>query len=146
MGTRYASGQHNSSAPPGILAFRHRRRSLLADVTHELRTPLTVIQGSVEGMIDGVYPADNGQLAALLDETRVLARLIDDLRTLALADSGALLLRKEPTDVGTLVAEELHARGVTLAGTGEVGIGNTTSASALASSNLPATTRMTLSG
>ncbi len=35
-----------------------QRRSLLADVTHELRTPLTVIQGNLEGMLDGVYPAD----------------------------------------------------------------------------------------
>jgi two-component system sensor histidine kinase BaeS len=82
-----------------------QRRSLLADVTHELRTPLTVIQGNLEGMLDGVYPPDPAHLAALLEETQLLARLVDDLRTLALAESGALRLKKEPVDLAVLVHE-----------------------------------------
>ena len=82
-----------------------QRRKLLADVSHELRTPLTVIQGSVEGMLDGLYPADRAQLERLLAETRQLERLIEDLRTLSLADAGALPLRLEPTDLGALAAE-----------------------------------------
>lgn len=86
-----------------------RRRNLLADVTHELRTPLTVIQGNLEGLLDGVYPRDDAHLAAILEDTRVLARLIDDLRTLALAESGALQLHREPTDVGVLVGETVAA-------------------------------------
>src|SRR5262245_7547572 len=53
-----------------------QRRRLLADVTHELRTPLTVMQGNLEGMIDGVYPLDRAHLEPVLDETRQLARLI----------------------------------------------------------------------
>lgn len=81
------------------------RRNMLADVTHELRTPLTVIQGNLEGLIDGVYPRDDAHLTPILEETRVLSRLIDDLRTLALAESGALVLQKEPTDLATLVSE-----------------------------------------
>jgi two-component system, OmpR family, sensor histidine kinase BaeS len=86
-------------------ASDQQRRGFLADVTHELRTPLTVIQGNVEGMIDGIYPADEAHLAPVLDETRVLSRLIDDLRTLSLTESGALQLRKEPTDLAALVTE-----------------------------------------
>ena len=82
-----------------------KRRQLLADVTHELRTPLTVIQGNLEGMLDGVYPADDANLRALLDETNLLSRLMDDLRTLALAESGALQLKKEPTDPEMLLQE-----------------------------------------
>ena len=82
-----------------------QRRSLLADVTHELRTPLTVIQGNLEGMLDGVYPADPAHLASLLEETQVLARLVDDLRTLALTESGALRLKKEPVDLAILINE-----------------------------------------
>lgn len=82
-----------------------QRRNLLADVTHELRTPLTIIQGNLEGLLDGVYPRDDAHLAAILEDTRVLARLIDDLRTLALAESGALPLHWEPTDIGVLVHE-----------------------------------------
>jgi len=82
-----------------------QRRSLLADVTHELRTPLTIIQGNLEGMLDGLYPPDPARLSSLLDETRVLARRIDDLRTLALVDSGAFQLHKEPTDLAALLSE-----------------------------------------
>lgn len=81
------------------------RRDLLADVTHELRTPLTVIQGNLEGLLDNVYPRDDAHLAPILEETRVLSRLIDDLRTLALAESGALKLQKERVDLAALVAE-----------------------------------------
>jgi signal transduction histidine kinase len=82
-----------------------QRRDLLADVTHELRTPVAVIQGNLEGLLDGVYPADAEHLAPVLDETRVLSRLIDDLRTLALAESGALVLHTEPTDLAVLAGE-----------------------------------------
>jgi len=81
------------------------RRDLLADVTHELRTPLTIIQGNLEGLLDNVYPRDDAHIAPILQETRVLSRLIDDLRTLALAESGALKLQKERVDLAALIAE-----------------------------------------
>ena len=84
-----------------------KRRDLLADVTHELRTPLTVIRGNLEGMLDGVYPADEVNLRSLLDETDLLARLVEDLRVLALAESGALQLRKETCDFSGLARETL---------------------------------------
>ena len=97
------------------------RRDLMADVAHELRTPLTVIQGKLEGLIDGVYPRDSDQLQQLLEETRVLARLVEDLRTLALSESGALKLQREPADVAALArdvaaafAGDASARGVAL--------------------------------
>jgi signal transduction histidine kinase len=81
------------------------RRNLLADVTHELHTPLTVIQGNLEGMLDGVYPTDETNLRSLLVETNLLARLVEDLRTLALAESGALKLRKEVIDLSMLIRD-----------------------------------------
>ena len=83
------------------------RRRLLADVTHELRTPLTIMQGNLEALLDGVYPADATHLEPILDETRVLSRLVDDLRTLSLAEVGALALHREPTDVAGLVADSV---------------------------------------
>ncbi len=86
-----------------------QRRNLLADVTHELRTPLTVIQGNVEGMLDGVYSADEVRLKLILEETQILARLVEDLRTLALAESGALQLKKEPIDLAALIGETTSA-------------------------------------
>lgn len=88
-----------------LAAHDEQRRNLLADVTHELRTPLTVIQGNLEGLLDGIYPRDDAHLQYILEETRVLSRLIDDLRTLALAESGALQLAKEPTDLAVVVSE-----------------------------------------
>ncbi|HVW05821.1 MAG TPA: HAMP domain-containing sensor histidine kinase [Vicinamibacterales bacterium] len=78
------------------------RRQLMADIAHELRTPLAIVQGTLEGLIDGVYPRDDERLQGLLDDTRVLARLVDDLRTLATAEGGALALAKEPTDLVAL--------------------------------------------
>ncbi len=81
------------------------RRDLLADVTHELRTPVAVIQGNLEGMLDGVYPADAEHITPVLEETRVLSRLIDDLRTLSLVESGALELHRETTDLGVLIGD-----------------------------------------
>jgi two-component system, OmpR family, sensor histidine kinase BaeS len=82
-----------------------QRRSLIADVTHELRTPLTVIAGDVEAILDGVHPADEAHLTAILDETRVLSRLVEDLRTLALSEAGSLSLHREPTDLDVLCAD-----------------------------------------
>ncbi|HEV3233957.1 MAG TPA: ATP-binding protein [Candidatus Dormibacteraeota bacterium] len=84
-----------------------RRRTFLADVTHELRTPLSVIRGRAEGIIDGVYPGDPEHVAPVLEAARTLEGLIEDLRTLALADAGGLTLRREPVDVGLLVNETL---------------------------------------
>jgi signal transduction histidine kinase len=88
-----------------LAADEAQRRSLLADVTHELRTPLTVVQGSVEAILDGIHPADEAHLTAILEETRVLGRLVEDLRTLALSEAGSLSLHREPTDLGILAAD-----------------------------------------
>jgi signal transduction histidine kinase len=82
-----------------------QRRTLLADVSHELRTPLAVIRGGVEAIIDGVHPADEPHLAAIVDETRVMERLVEDLRTLALAESGRLALHREAVDLADLVQD-----------------------------------------
>jgi signal transduction histidine kinase len=82
-----------------------QRQSALADVSHELRTPLTVIQGNLEALLDGVYPADAAHLQPILEETRLMERLIEDLRTLTLAEAGSLTLHREPTDLGALLNE-----------------------------------------
>jgi len=97
------------------------RRDMMADIAHELRTPLTVIQGTLEAMLDGVYPSDAAHVRQLLDETKVLGRLVEDLRTLGLSESGALTLRRERVDLPSLArdvtagfAPEAAARDVTI--------------------------------
>jgi two-component system sensor histidine kinase BaeS len=81
----------------------------MADVAHELRTPLAVMQGRLEGITDGIYPASSEQIAALATEARTLARLVDDLGSLANAEAGALSLRKEPTDIAALLHDTASA-------------------------------------
>jgi len=82
-----------------------QRRNLTADVAHELRTPLHIIQGNLEGVLDGVYDPTVEHIGATLDETRSLARLVDDLRTLSLAETGQLPMEWERVDVAELLAD-----------------------------------------
>ncbi|MCA9924817.1 MAG: HAMP domain-containing histidine kinase [Anaerolineales bacterium] len=82
-----------------------QRRNLTADVAHELRTPLHIIQGNLEGILDGVYEPTPDHITDTLEETQLLARLVDDLRTLSLAEAGQLPMRSEPVDVAELLAD-----------------------------------------
>jgi signal transduction histidine kinase len=91
------------------------RRRFLADVTHELRTPLAVLQSGLEAQLDGIHARDDAHLASLLDETLLLARVVDDLHTLALAGEGRLTLHREPVDVAALAAEAVAAQGAAAA-------------------------------
>ncbi len=84
-----------------------QRRSFLADVAHELRTPLSVIRGQAEGIADGVYAADAAHIEPILDATRALEVLVEDLRTLVLTDAGSLVLNREPVDPTVLVHDVL---------------------------------------
>jgi signal transduction histidine kinase len=94
-----------------IEAGENQRRNLVADVTHELRTPLSVVQGRVEGILDGVYRPDREHLELVLDQTRVLSRLLDDLLLLSKAEAGALTLERDRTAPRDLVEAALGAYG-----------------------------------
>ncbi len=87
----------------GLAQAEELRRRMVADIAHELRTPLSVIQAQVEALLDGVFPADAEHIRPIHEETLLLRRLVDDLRTLALADAGQLQLERAPTDVAGLV-------------------------------------------
>ena len=82
-----------------------QRRNMTADVAHELRTPLHVIQGNLEGILDDVYEPTKEHIGATLEETRLLGRLVEDLGTLSLAESGQLAFLKETVDLAELLID-----------------------------------------
>jgi two-component system OmpR family sensor kinase/two-component system sensor histidine kinase BaeS len=105
----------------GLEQAEQLRQNLMADVAHELRTPLTVLQGNLQAILDGVYPLDEAELSVLYDETRLLSRLVDDVRELALAEAGQLSMNiqvADPTSVLRGACDSLlatvHAQGVNL--------------------------------
>lgn len=85
-----------------------------AAIAHELRTPLTILRGRLQGIADGVFAADEHVIRNLLVQTDGLARLVEDLRVVTLADSGHLSLQKEPMNVRTEVTRVLDFVGPSL--------------------------------
>lgn len=83
------------------------RRRLVSDVAHELRTPLTIIQGTVDGIKDGVFQPDKEHLDSIKEQTVLLTHLVNDLRDLSLAESGQLKLELQPADMVKLVQSKL---------------------------------------
>ncbi|MFC1996227.1 ATP-binding protein [Chloroflexota bacterium] len=80
-----------------------QRRALTADIAHELRTPLAVQRAHLEALEDGIYDLTLESLKPIEEHNHLLTRLVDDLRTLALADSGQLELVRTPTDISALI-------------------------------------------
>ena len=89
------------------------RQRFFQDIVHELKTPLAVIDATTNAVIDGVYDHEDRHLQTIRDQSRLLARIVDDLRTIGLAESGDLPLRKGPVPVRGLidaVAQSFAAR------------------------------------
>jgi signal transduction histidine kinase len=82
-----------------------RKKALTADVAHELRTPLAVQKAQLEGMLDGVIPANSENLEIALQQTDFLSRLVDDLRLLAMADAGEIHFEVRETDLQRLIEQ-----------------------------------------
>jgi signal transduction histidine kinase len=81
------------------------RRQLLTDVAHELRNPVHVLRGNLQAILDGVYPLNEEELSRLLGQTEHLARLVNDLHELSLAEAHQLPLHKRPVDLGELTKD-----------------------------------------
>jgi two-component system, OmpR family, sensor histidine kinase BaeS len=80
------------------------RRDVVAGVAHELRTPIAVLQAGHEALLDGVAQPTPGELSSLRDEVLRLARMVDDLQTLAAADAAVLQLDRRPCDLADIAA------------------------------------------
>jgi signal transduction histidine kinase len=92
-----------------LQANEEQRRNLLADVAHELRTPLSVIRGNAEGLMDGLYAPDADHFAPIVEETDVMARLLDDLLLLSTAEAGTLSLYREAVSPADVVSDAIGA-------------------------------------
>ena len=97
------------------------RRNMVADVAHELRTPLSNIQGHLEAIRDGLLPAEPATFDSIYEEVLLLARLVEDLQELTLADAGQLTLIRQSADVADIARRAAaaaqppaEARGLTI--------------------------------
>jgi histidine kinase len=101
------------------------RRELIGNVAHELRTPLTAVKGLMEGLIDGVLPADASTFQQVYCESDRLQQLVNDLQELSRVEAGTFELHRRAVSVSSLVqttvarlARQFQEKGVTL----EVGV------------------------
>jgi histidine kinase len=78
------------------------RRRLIGDVSHELRTPLTAIQGSMEGLMDGILPANEETFQQIHAEADRLNRLVDDLQELSRVEARAYQMDIRPVDISSI--------------------------------------------
>lgn len=85
------------------------RRQMTADIAHDLRTPLSVILGYTEALADGKLSGSPAMYGIMHDEALHLQRLIDDLRTLSLADAGELSLTLQSCTPQSLLERTLAA-------------------------------------
>jgi len=101
------------------LAHSHElRRQMTADIAHELRTPLTVIRAYIDGLHDGTFKPTPARFEAMQAETQHLQRLVEDLRTLSLADAGELPMLRVPVSCGALLERLAAAHGPQAAANG----------------------------
>ncbi len=86
-----------------LQASEENRRRFLQDAAHELKTPLAVIEATSSAILDGVYTPERRHIETIRDQSRVLARIVDDLRTISLAEGGHLPLERSRIDLRVLL-------------------------------------------
>ena len=81
------------------------RKQMTADIAHELRTPLSLILGHAEAVHDGVLPPSRENFEIIREEATRLEHLVNDLRTLSLADAGELSISPQIIEPERLINE-----------------------------------------
>lgn len=81
------------------------RKNMVADIAHELRTPLSNIKGYLEATRDGVIEASEDTIRKLDEEATLLARLVNDLQELSLAEAGVLKMQFEEANIGAILSD-----------------------------------------
>lgn len=84
------------------------RQRMVSDVAHELRNPIAALRAQIEGIADGVLPADERRVASLVEDVGMLSRLVDDLQELSVAEAGRLRYEPALFDLREVVAAEVE--------------------------------------
>jgi signal transduction histidine kinase len=105
-------GQSFNNMAESLEEAGESRRAMTADIAHELRTPLAVQRAQLEAIQDGIYPLMVENLSPVLEQNIMLTRLVEDLRTLALADAGQLEMDRKPTDLSGVVRKVVEYFGL----------------------------------
>ena len=97
--------------------YEGERKAMIADIAHELRNPLATMQMRIDALSDGLVTFNEDEAKLLQGQVGLLARLIDDLRVLSLADAGRLSLNLIEVELNELAANvvrnmETRARAV----------------------------------
>jgi two-component system sensor histidine kinase BaeS len=70
------------------------RKKVSANFAHEMRTPLAIMQGQLEGVLDGLIPNERRVLESLLEENLRLARILANVEELVQAEASAISLNR----------------------------------------------------
>jgi len=84
------------------------RMELIGNVAHELRTPLANIRSSMEGLVDGVLPAEPKTYLAIQGEAARLQRLVRDLEELSRAEARQIALNLQPNNLSDLLGASVE--------------------------------------
>lgn len=101
--------EHFNQMAGSLETYENERSAMIASIAHELRTPLAVMKARLELMEEGIVTLDGDEVARLNAQTDLLTRLVDDLRTLSLADANRLSLQLEETGLHELVKRTAHS-------------------------------------
>jgi two-component system, OmpR family, sensor histidine kinase BaeS len=98
-------GRNFNAMAESLESYETERRAMIADIAHELRTPITALELRLEALSQDLVPFEKSEVERLKKQVALLSRLVQDLRTLSLADEGQLSLHKQGVDVKQLVQD-----------------------------------------
>jgi histidine kinase len=96
---------HFNLMAEALAQVEQQRVTLIGNVAHELRTPLSGLAGYLEGVMDGLLPADPETFAVMYQEVRRLRRLVNELQALSRVEAGQMELELQTFDLQAVVQQ-----------------------------------------
>lgn len=117
-----ALGESLNDMAESLEAAETLRRRMVADVAHELRNPLAAARAQAEGMAEGIIAADQPRLESMVEDLQHLSLLVEDLRELAVAESGQIRYDMRKIDLTELARREVRRIAPTVAASVTLGV------------------------